>query len=62
MSRSIAACGGTGHYLVEGQFDHEDAATCDPNPAASGEPIDRRVAVYQCRTRFVVTSLTPVAP
>ena len=49
-------------YLVEGQFDHEDAASCDPNPAAPGEAIDRRVAVYECRTRFVVTKLTPVTP
>ena len=49
-------------YTVEGWFDHEDAATCEANPDASGEPIDRRVAAYQCRTRFVVTKLTPVAP
>ncbi len=54
--------GGTGHYLVEGQFDHPDAAECSANPAASGKAVDPRVAVYQCRTRFVVTSLTPVTP
>jgi hypothetical protein len=49
-------------YLVEGRFDHEDASTCAANPEASGKPVDDRVAVYQCRTRFVVTKLTPVAP
>jgi hypothetical protein len=54
--------GGTGHYLVEGQFDHPDAADCSANPAASGKAVDLRVAVYECRTRFVVTKLTPVTP
>ena len=52
----------TVQYLVEGQFDHEDAATCEANPEASGKPIDRRIAVYECRTRFVVTSLTSASP
>jgi hypothetical protein len=52
----------TVQYMVEGQFDHPDAAECSANPEAPGKPVDDRVALYQCRTRFVVTKLTPVTP
>ena len=46
-------------FQVEGRFDDPTASTCRANPdLATGTPIDARVAVYRCRSEFVVTKLT----
>ena len=46
-------------FQVEGRFDDPTASTCRANPdLATGTPIEARVAVYRCRSEFVVTKLT----
>ena len=47
-------------FLLTGQFDHPDAAGCTATQGVAGAAIDDRVAVYRCRSRFVVTALDPV--
>ncbi len=46
-------------FQVEGRFDDPTASTCRANPdLATGTRIEARVAVYRCRSEFVVTKLT----
>jgi hypothetical protein len=44
---------------VDGQIDHAAARTCEPNPQAEVRLYDEVHAVYECRTRFVITSVRP---
>jgi hypothetical protein len=58
---SPVACDGVNNvnYEVEGRFDDPAASTCRANPdLTTGTPIDARVAVYRCRSEFVITRLT----
>jgi hypothetical protein len=52
----------SGLFDVEGRFDDPDAATCTDLGAGGPVASDRRVAVYLCRTRFVVNYVYPVQP
>jgi hypothetical protein len=46
---------------LRGTFDHPDARSCGPDPELAGPagPLSPTEAVLECRTRFVVTAVTP---
>jgi hypothetical protein len=50
-----------GVVRLDGTFDHPDARSCGPDPQRAGPdgPITPIEAVLECRTRFVVTAVTP---
>jgi hypothetical protein len=50
-----------GVVRLRGTFDHPDAASCGPDPERAGPagPLSPTEAVLECRTRFVVTAVTP---
>lgn len=52
-----------GVVRLRGTFDHPDARSCGPDPQRAGPtgPLSPTEAVLECRTRFVVTAVTPEA-